>query len=63
MTPTDFRDFVFENPARFYTDSNPNFFADTVVADAVARRGSEEKADTCPPTRPQQPPASKRSPV
>jgi predicted TIM-barrel fold metal-dependent hydrolase len=41
MTPTDFRDFVFENPARFYTESNPNFFADTVVADAVARRGSE----------------------
>ncbi len=41
MKPADFRDFVFENPARFYTDSNPDFFADTVVADAVARRSAE----------------------
>ena len=38
LGPSDFRDFVFENPSRFYTDSNPDFFAGTVVADAVAAR-------------------------
>ena len=37
MKPEDFRDFVFANPVRLYTDSNPDFFADTVVADAVGR--------------------------
>jgi hypothetical protein len=26
---------MFDNPARFYLDSNPDFFAGTVVADAV----------------------------
>ena len=31
-----FRDFVFTNPARFYTGTNPNFFAGTVVGPAVA---------------------------
>ena len=36
MQPGDFRDFVFENPVRFYTDSNPDFFAGTIVEDAVA---------------------------
>ena len=42
ITREDFRELVFDNPARFYTDSNPDFFAGTVVADAVARlRGSE----------------------
>jgi predicted TIM-barrel fold metal-dependent hydrolase len=40
MTPHDFRRFVFENPARFYTDSNPNFFEGTVVADSVRSFGS-----------------------
>ena len=38
LKPADFRDFVFENPARFYTDTNADFFAGTVVADAVAGR-------------------------
>ena len=28
---SDFRDFVFTNPARFYTGTNPDFFAGTVV--------------------------------
>ena len=32
----DFRDFTFENPVRFYTGTNPSFFAGTVVEDAVA---------------------------
>ena len=31
----DFRDFVFTNPVRFFTDVNPGFFDGTVVADAV----------------------------
>ncbi len=37
MKPEHFRDFVFTNPTRFYTDTNPEFFADTVVADDVQR--------------------------
>jgi hypothetical protein len=31
-----FRDFVFTNPARFYTGTNPSFFEGTVVESAVA---------------------------
>jgi hypothetical protein len=31
-----FRDFVFTNPARFYTGTNPRFFEGTVVGPAVA---------------------------
>ena len=30
-----FRDFVFTNPVRFFTDVNPAFFEGTVVAEAV----------------------------
>jgi hypothetical protein len=37
MDRTQFRRFMFDNPARFYLDSNPNFFAGTAVADAVTR--------------------------
>ncbi|MBW2268570.1 MAG: amidohydrolase family protein [Deltaproteobacteria bacterium] len=37
LKPEHFRDFVFANPVRFYTDTNPGFFADTVVADDVQR--------------------------
>jgi predicted TIM-barrel fold metal-dependent hydrolase len=36
MTAEDFRDFVFTNPARFWADTNPSFFAGTVVEQAVA---------------------------
>ncbi|MBW2423575.1 MAG: amidohydrolase family protein [Deltaproteobacteria bacterium] len=36
MRPNDFRDFVFSNAARFYTDTNPNFFDGTVI-EAEAR--------------------------
>lgn len=36
LTTDDFRDFVFANAARFYTGTNPDFFAGTTVADAVA---------------------------
>lgn len=32
----DFRAFVFEDPVRLFTAGNPEFFADTVVADAAA---------------------------
>jgi predicted TIM-barrel fold metal-dependent hydrolase len=35
MTPDDFRDFTFTNPARFLTDMNPNFFTGTRVEGAV----------------------------
>jgi len=37
MSPESFRELVFTNPVRFYTESNPEFFAGTVVADDVAR--------------------------
>ena len=33
---TQFRDFVFGNVLRFYTDTNPDFFRGTVVEKAVA---------------------------
>lgn len=36
MTLEQFRAFMFTNPARFYLDSNPDFFAGTIVADDVA---------------------------
>jgi predicted TIM-barrel fold metal-dependent hydrolase len=40
-----FRDFVFENPARFYTRLNPDFFAGTrVEADVAKLLGRERKA-------------------
>lgn len=35
MTSAQFRDFMFTNPARFYLESNPNFFAGTIVENAV----------------------------
>ena len=35
MTDDDFRDFVFANPARFTTRTNPDYFKGTVVEDAV----------------------------
>jgi predicted TIM-barrel fold metal-dependent hydrolase len=37
ITEEDFRDFVFTNPARLWTDMNPNFFKDTVVEGPVAK--------------------------
>ena len=36
LTPAQFRDFSFANVARFYTDSNPDFFRGTRVESAVA---------------------------
>jgi len=35
LSDDDFRDFVFANPARFYTDSNPGFFDGTTVEEPV----------------------------
>jgi hypothetical protein len=35
ITEADFQDFVFTNPARFFTRANPRFFAGTVVEGAV----------------------------
>ncbi len=35
MSDEDFRDFVFTNPARFTTRTNPDYFKGTVVEDAV----------------------------
>jgi predicted TIM-barrel fold metal-dependent hydrolase len=37
MNADQFRRFVFDNPARFYLDSNPDFFAGTVLEDRVER--------------------------
>jgi hypothetical protein len=31
LSPDDFRDFVYTNPVRFFTDANPRFFAGTAV--------------------------------
>ena len=35
LTPEDFRDFTFTNPARLFAGRNPDFFEGTAVADAV----------------------------
>ncbi|MBI3799699.1 MAG: amidohydrolase family protein [Deltaproteobacteria bacterium] len=35
IATTDFRDLVFIDPARFWTSTNPDFFKDTIVKDAV----------------------------
>ncbi len=35
LTEEDFRDFVFTNPARFWTSGKPDFFTGTTVEDAV----------------------------
>jgi len=40
----DFRDFVFCNPARFYTSANPDFFAGTRVESDVAALLAEDTA-------------------
>ncbi len=37
LDAAQFRDFVFANVARFYTDSNPEFFRGTSVEGAVAQ--------------------------
>ena len=37
ITEDDFRDFVFANPVRFWTDVNPNFFTGTAVETQVQR--------------------------
>ena len=37
-----FRRFVFENPAHFFAETNPDFFAGSVVADAVGAIQSQE---------------------
>jgi hypothetical protein len=36
MDRQQFRQFMFENPARFYLESNPSFFSGTVVTDEAA---------------------------
>jgi hypothetical protein len=36
ITEDDFRDFVFTNPATFFTRTNPGFFEGTPVEAAVA---------------------------
>ena len=37
LSPRDFRDFAFANAVRLHGGMNPDFFADTAVADAAAR--------------------------
>ncbi|MGO9874786.1 MAG: amidohydrolase family protein [Acidimicrobiia bacterium] len=36
ISETDFEEFTFANPVRFYTGTNPDYFKGTVVEDAVA---------------------------
>ena len=43
LTPSQFRDFTFSNVARFYTDSNPDFFRGTSVERAVAEFVARER--------------------
>jgi len=43
ITAQDFRDFVFVNPVRLWTDMNPNFFKGTVVEDQVDKLLREAK--------------------
>jgi predicted TIM-barrel fold metal-dependent hydrolase len=43
MSEEDFKDFVFSNPVRFYTDSNPDFFKGTVLAGALPGNRREER--------------------
>ena len=33
ISSEDLRDFVFTNPVRFYTDTNPDFFVGTAIED------------------------------
>ena len=45
ITRDDFRDFMFGNPLRFYTRTNPDFFRGTVVeADAAAFLSEEQRS-------------------
>ena len=37
ITEEDFRDFVFGNPVRFWTSTNPNFFKGTAVEAQVQK--------------------------
>lgn len=37
ITETDFREFVFTNPLRFWAEGNPDFFKGTVLEDEAAR--------------------------
>lgn len=46
MDEAQFRDFTFANPARFYLESNPRFFAGTAVESAVADLGGEPNPTT-----------------
>ena len=37
MSDEDFRDFMFTNPAEFFTKGNPDFFKGTVIEDAAEK--------------------------
>ena len=41
LSEADFRDFTFANPAELHSTMNPDFFAGTAVADAVAKLRAE----------------------
>jgi hypothetical protein len=38
ITESDFKAWVFDNPYKFYTEANPNFFAGTAVGELLAKR-------------------------
>jgi predicted TIM-barrel fold metal-dependent hydrolase len=46
LTPENFRDFTFTNPARLFTGTNPDFFQGTAVADAVRQLQSDSAGVT-----------------
>jgi hypothetical protein len=43
ITEDNFRDFVFVNPAKLWTDMNPHFFKGTVVEKQVEKLLAEHK--------------------
>jgi predicted TIM-barrel fold metal-dependent hydrolase len=46
ITEEDFRDFVFGNPVRFWTGTNPHFFKDTAIESQVHKFLTESKVTT-----------------
>ena len=51
LSEADFRDFTFANPAELHSTMNPDFFAGTAVADAVAKLRAEAPGGLCAATQ------------
>jgi hypothetical protein len=42
LSDEDYRDFVFTYPAQLHLKANPEFFADTAIADSVAQLNAQK---------------------